>query len=444
MLISGLALACSALLLFLAVVATRASGRVDNPSVLLAGTWAAVLLVYALAGDFFYDVDVATLAAFASAPFAFYLGDALAGAATRDLRPMTVRVGERSVAATILWAALLLVLLPAYYGAMAGEADLDTEVNLIAAIRIATLDQEGEARGFSVLRNLQPFSYVLALFAIVTLGGGNWPKKLLAGGCFLLALAYGLLTGSKGIVPSLAISLCITLIFLNQGRIRATGVIPIAATAFLAVVALLRYVNLAFETEVDELEAWGTALRTVAGYAAAPVVALDTYMRDPGLIDLAGQSLSRPFIYVANAIAAQLGVAPPFEELPSLHLAYVPVGPTVGSDVFNTYSYLGSYVHSFSTFGLLAPCALIGFALGWLHRRAKAGNLGAMLVYVYLAKALLLSFNGENIILDVANVFKFYVAAVIIYRLTRWLLQRLGEYLRATNTEGKRLGPWKR
>ncbi|NCT83562.1 MAG: oligosaccharide repeat unit polymerase [Comamonadaceae bacterium] len=418
------ALFCALILAGLAYASVRLTGRADGPATLLCGIWALVLTLYWLAGDLFYPVDFATIILLTLAPAAFFIGSM---ASIRPSAPGNSAPAQGNGylrAGVILWVLILLACLPAYFEHFAGEVSEDSQINFIAAIRLATLQNEGEVTDFSPLKNLQPFAYALPLVSLVAFQGQKVKGTLITLVALLLAICYGLLTGSKSVVPSLAVSFCVVLVAKNGGRLRGSGTLPILAGGVLGFLALIRYVNYTYAEDINEWDLWVAAVQGITSYLCAPIAGLNFYLNSPELFDLYPTHLSRPLYYMANSLLHLIG-QPPLMELPSIHLQFFDPGASYRDQDYNTYTYLGSYIESTSPYLFLIIPLGLGMLMARLHRPARPDNIFALLLYAYVARALALSFGGELLVMDFANIIKFAVVVWIMTSLTPGLLARL-------------------
>lgn len=422
------ALLCALMLAGLAYASLRVTGRADSPATLLCGIWALIFSLYWLAGDLFYPVDVSTLILLALAPVVFFIGAMANAAATPDAAaPMPEHRYLR--AGVILWLLLLLACLPAYFAHFAGEVSDDSQINFIAAIRLATLQNEGEVTDFSPLKNLQPFAYALPLVSLIAFQGQKLKGTLVTLAAMLLAICYGLLTGSKSVVPSLAVSFCIVLVAKNNGRVRGSGALPILAGGVLGFLTLIRFVNYTFAEDANEWDLWVAAVQGITSYLCAPIAGLNLYLNSPETYDLSPQHLARPLYYIANSLLHLVGRAP-LMELPSIHLKFFDPGPGFRGADYNTYTYLGSYIESANVYLCLIFPFLMSVLLARLHRMATPRNIFALLLYAYVARALALSFGGEMLIMDIANIIKFAVVIWAMTSLTPKLIAKMQSWFR--------------
>lgn len=415
------ALFCALILAGLAYASVRLTGRADGPGTLLCGIWALILTLYGLAGDLFYPVDEATIILLALAPVALFIGAALNARPSAGVVVSAPETATYLRVSVMLWVLILLICLPAYFEHFAGEVSEDSQINFIAAIRLATLQNEGEVTDFSPLKNLQPFSYALPLVSLIAFHGEKLKGTVVTLVAMVLAICYGLLTGSKSVVPSLAVSFCIVLVAKNNGRLRGSGTLPILASAVLGFLALIRYVNYTFAEDANEWELWVSAVQGITSYLCAPIAGLNFYLNNPEAFDLSPQHLTRPLYYIANSLL-HLVDRPPLVELPSLHLKFFDPGASYEGQHYNTYTYLGSYIGSSNRFLFLIFPFVLGMLLARLHRLATPRNIFGLLLYAYVARALTLSFGGELMIMDVANIIKFAVVLWVMTSLTPRLI----------------------
>ncbi|MFT7771943.1 O-antigen polymerase [Roseateles sp.] len=428
------ALLCALMLAGLAYASMRITGRADNPATLLCGIWAVIFPLYWLSGDLFYPVDISTLILLMLAPVAFFIG-AMANTGVRA-QPAAVpeieatKLGSAGLRiGVILWLLILLACLPAYFAHFAGEVSDDSQINFIAAIRLATLQNEGEVTDFSPLKNLQPFSYALPLVSLIAFHGQKAKGTFITLVAMILAICYGLLTGSKSVVPSLAVSFCIVLVAKNNGRLRGSGTLPIMAAGIVGFLALIRYVNYTFAEDANEWDLWVAAIQGITSYLCAPIAGLNLYLNSPETYDLSPQHLARPFYYIANSVLHLVGRAP-LMELPSMHLKFYNPGAGFRGLDYNTYTYLGSYIESTNQYLFLIFPFGLSLLLARLHRLATPRNIFALLLYAYVARALALSFGGEMLIMDIANIIKFAVVLWVMVSLTPRLVDKARTWFR--------------
>lgn len=424
------ALLCALMLAGLAYASMRVTGRADGPATLLCSIWALNFSLYWLAGDLFYPTDVSTLILLTLAPAVFFIG-ATANAATAAMPEAAAPppANRHLRASVIFWLLVLLACLPAYFAHFAGEVSDDSRINFIAAIRLATLQNEGEVTDFSPLKNLQPFAYALPLVSLIAFQGQKLKGTLITLTAMLLAIAYGLLTGSKSVVPSLAVSFCVVLVAKNNGRVRGSGALPILAGGVIGFLTLIRFVNYTFAEDANEWDLWVAAVQGIASYLCAPIVGLNLYLNSPETYDLSPQHLARPLYYIANSLLHLVGRAP-LMELPSIHLKFFDPGASFRGAAYNTYTYLGSYIESTNTYLFLVFPLLMSVLLARLHRLATPRNIFALLLYAYVARALALSFGGEMLIMDIANIIKFAVVLWLMVSLTPRFISKARAWFR--------------
>ena len=408
----------SALFLFAAAIYARhLYRRSDNPATILNFTWSVVLALYSLMGDAFYDVQLSTIFLFLAAALALFLGCLCAGVdGYPGVNIDITDFGRRSELYSIyLWALILLSFLPMYYELQVGENEIPDGLNLIAAIRVYSNEADGQVRNFSIVRNLQPISLILPLAYFLVCNRGQ-VNKLVGVLLVLLAMAYGLFTGSKAIVPVLGVTLCVVAVYRNRGQLRGSGYEPILIGGALGFIVLIRFVNLAYEDRT-ELELLFISIKSAVAYVVSPVVAFNTYTINPERFDLSGQNLLSPLIYIYTSIFNAIGVRN-MNNFPIIHAPFTPPGPDFSNDSYNTFSYLIGYYQVIGPIGVPIMVFVVGYVIAIIYRIGLRGNIVMQLTYIYLTRALVLSFNGENILGDVANIFKFWVAAYIVIILT--------------------------
>lgn len=407
-------------LILLIISSTLASKlqRADSPSVVMCTVWGSILISYGLANSIFYSIQIETLATIFAAALAFSLGGIVRHLLPNESKQIVKPLHPFLFQSTIIWITILTLALPFYYRTIVGDYQLNEDVNIFAAIRIISLQEEKNVQGFSLVRNLLPFSFILPIATYFSLGEKiTFSHKFTLAFAIFIALLYGLLTGSKGVVPGLAIAMCVAKIIKSNGAFRGSGVGYILFIGLFGVFLMMRIFNFAFDDRKSEIDVWGASIRTVLAYSTAPINSLDLYLRNPEYLDVSGQHLSRPFIYMANSVLQLLGYKP-YQNLVPLHLPFTDPGPDFETAAINTYTYLISYV---STFGRpLAFVALffIGIAISLIYKLAIRGNLIWMIFYCYISRAFTLCFGGDYFIIDFPNQIRALIATSIVIYLT--------------------------
>jgi oligosaccharide repeat unit polymerase len=402
--------------------------RVDGPSVIMCAAWGSILISYGLANSIFYSIQIETLATIFAAALAFGLGGIVRHLLPYENKRINIVVHPFLFQSTIIWIILLTLALPIYYKTIVGDYQLNEDVNIFAAIRIISLQEENNVRGFSLVRNLLPISFILPIATYFSLGEKiTFSHKFALGLAIFIALLYGLLTGSKGVVPGLAIAMCLARIIKSNGVFRGSGVGHILFFGLLGVFAMMRIFNFAFDNGKSEIEVWGASVRTALAYSTAPINSFDLYLRNPEYLDVSGQHLSRPFIYMANSVLQLFGYKQ-YQSLVPLHLPFTDPGPDFETAAINTYTYLISYVSTFGRPLAFVALFLLGIAVSLVHKLAISGDLIWMIFYCYISRAFTLCFGGDYLILDFPNQIRALIATSIVIYLTPAMVYSISQF----------------
>jgi len=392
--------------------------RVDGPSVIMCATWGTILVSYGLANSIFYSVQIETLATIFAAALAFALGGIVRYLLPYQNRIINTAVHPYLFHSTTIWITVLTLALPFYYKTIVGDYQLNEDVNIFAAIRIISLQEEKNVQGFSLVRNLLPISFILPLVSYFSLGTKiTFYHKFVFALAIFIALLYGLLTGSKGVVAGLAIAMCVAKVLKSNGVFKGSGVGYILFFGLSGVLVVMRIFNFAFDDGKSEIQVWGASIRTVLAYSTAPINSFDSYLRNPEYLDVSGQHLSRPFIYMANSVLQLFGYKQ-YQNLVPKHLPFTDPGPNFETAAINTYTYLISYVSTLGSPLTFVALFLLGIAVSLIHKLAISGSLIWMIFYCYISRAFTLCFGGDYLILDFPNQIRALIAASIVIYFT--------------------------
>jgi oligosaccharide repeat unit polymerase len=395
--------------------------RWDAPAPLLALVWACVSTLYLLAsGSILFPISSTTMGYVFASLIAFSFG---AMFAWREAKPgaqaEAIDDHERLVRTRILQGLVLflIVTLPFYLRDAFQGVSLDEPALLLAELRRKGLDSAGETRSFSFIRNLSQISFVVALSLpfVATPSKRLWITRVVA---ILIAVAHGLSTGSKAVVPSIIIALLI--ISYGNNTVRRSVLKPVL-TVFFGVALFLvavRFTAMAY-IEGSFIDLLPVLAEVFLLYVASPLVALDQALSDPLSVDVIGQNPYRSVQFVINGISSTFGLGGT-ESIPSLHASFLQTGPSV-PDSANTYTHLIAYHQMGGPLVAFFWLVFLGFLLATLFCRIRSGSISSHVYYSILAVGLVFSFNGEGLLLNAPNLIKGLFVCLTV----NWLLPAL-------------------
>jgi oligosaccharide repeat unit polymerase len=392
--------------------------RWDAPAPLLALVWACVSTLYLLAsGTVLFVISSTTMGYVFASLIAFSFGTLFAW---REAKPgaqaEAIDDHERMVRTRILQGLVLflIVTLPFYLRDAFDGVSLDEPALLLAELRRKGLDSAGDARSFSLIRNLSQISFVVALSLpfVATPSKRLWITRVVA---ILIAVVHGLSTGSKAVVPSIIIALLI--ISYGNNAVRRSVLKPVL-TVLLGVALFLvavRFTAMAY-IEGSFIDLLPVLAEVLLIYVASPLVALDQALSDPLSVNVIGQNPYRSIQFVINGFSSTFGLGGT-ESIPSLHASFLQTGPSL-PDSANTYTHLISYHQMGGPPVAFVWLVFLGFLLATFFCRIQSGRIASHVYYSILSVGLVFSFNGEGLLLSAPNLIKVLFVCLIV----NWLL----------------------
>ena len=376
------------------------------PATLYAAVWCASVTGLLLSGDSLYPVSEQTLLLYLLGAVAFTLGAIFIDAyipinAKRSLANPGIRRPFFYFVLDIVLAVVVLGL-PVYLRAVAGEFDIGDPVYYFAAIRQAAVEASGQVRKFSVELNLCIFLLLLAMAMHYENTGSvarRWRAYLAIG----TALIYGVAEGTKGNVVVLIVML-LFISWVKKGRINSKQLVIGGASALVIFSTGLLLVNYAYMDTGGLVESARFLLPVIQNYWLGGLVAFDRIMLDPGSIE-AVQSVTRFFLETANSLGASFPV-------PALHAEFTDISATMDT---NTYTIYYTYFLDFGWFGTFLVLASIGATLTWVFRLARSGLSIAVMLYAIAAVGVVLSFHAEHFFLSLNFILKAAIFFSLLY-----------------------------
>lgn len=392
----------------LTVVMLRAGGTILFPPALFCASWFATLAGAAAAGARFLPISEYASLIYLVGGVAFvlggtvvlyYLGDAPKG----DVAPMRRSEATRHTLDALL--ILLVAAYPYYFHIALRIAGTSNPALFLPAIRMRMVQVAGNP--FGVAGNLNVLAALVAS-AIVYESDGSVKRRLKAVVAVIMALGYGVLTGSKGVVL-----LLVTLFFLTQiraGRVRPVAVFAAAGIVLATFTVGLWAINF-HGRSFSNIGAMASRMASMGGnYWLSSVVTFSRIVTKPNSLPSA-ESIGRFFLETGKSLGFHVHV-------PSINAKYTVFG-THGENS-NTYTIYFSYFKEYGWFGSIVLLAGLGGGLTLVWRRAMAARPVAILFYASFCTAILESIYSENFFLGL----NWDVKALIVYGFLYWMLPR--------------------
>lgn len=389
--------------------------RWDAPSTIFALVWALIGTVhYFTEGLLFFAVHATTVGYLFAAVFAFSLGalfsvrQSLPNATERVAVPWSLSQSRQRV--LFFFVLLLAITLPAYVNQALDGVSVDEPAYLLAALRNKSLEGAEEGKSFSLLRNLQLVSMVVAvsLPLVATKNNPMWFTRVAA---IIIAVVHGLSTGSKAVLPSLLVCLVIVHYGLRPGKFSIPRLTLLTILGLGLFLVALRFTAFAY-VEASWIEILPTLAEALLTYITSPLIGLDNALRDPMSVVVAGQHPWRSVQFVQNGLFSTFGIGGP-EEIPRKHASFFQPGPNL-TDGYNTYTFLISYHLMGGPGAVFAWTMFLGFALTTAFNQVSPAKVTLSAYYSLLASLLVFSFNGDSFLLDAPNLIKMFAICVTI------------------------------
>jgi oligosaccharide repeat unit polymerase len=413
----------AAILIALTAVTWYAVRSALFPPVLFNGIWALTVLCLYLAGPRFFPVSENACLIYLTGAAAFSVASLMTVTAFRYLPSSLPAIRRSAQSARTVLDVLLILLIAAFPYYLKVALQIAGTANIIQAlpeIRLRTVEAPN-ANLFGMAGNLNVLAIIVAE-ACVFESDGSWRRRLRSILAIVVALAYGVLTGSK-----LGALFLLTAFFVSQVRARRLKLTHALAVAALAMVFFgtgVILVNLTGRNFESTGEVASTVGKIVVGsYLLGPSVAFSRVAERPdSLVSSAG--IDRVFL----ATASKLGFA---VQLPSINNAtYTQISGDGEST--NVYTIYFSYFKDYGWGGMILLLSGLAMLLTLLWQRAMSGEPVAVLIYASMCTSILLSSYTEEFFTGLEGFLKAYAVFWFLYRfLPRfgsplWVMARAG------------------
>lgn len=396
------------ILAILTALTLRAGRTVLFPPALFCATWCATLAGVFVSGPRFLPISEYTCLIYLLGAVAFVLGGFAALFYFDGPRKVGVLSG-RSPSATRLALDVMLIFLiatyPYYLHIALRIAGTSNPVLFFATMRNQMLRANGNP--FGLAGNLNVLAALVAA-AMVYESDRSAKRRVRALVAVLVALAYGVLTGSKG-----GVLMLVTLFFITQ--VRAGRVKPAAAMAAFTLALTLFVAGLwAINFSGGSFSDTGALARRMGGeissyWLGSSVTFSQIAMRPDSLPST--QSIGRFFLQSARSMGFHV-------QIPKFTAPFTVF--SVNGENANTYTIYFSYFKDYGWLGSMVLLTALGGFLTLVWRRAMGGAAIAILFYASFCTAIIQSIESENFFLGLNG----YIKALIIYSLLYWALPR--------------------
>lgn len=388
------------LLALLALLMWRVARSTLFAPVLYCAIWSVTLGAIAIAGTIFLRVSEYACLVYLVGATSFALGGAVCliygGAAVAKSEQWRTPRAARVVLDVIL--ALLVLLFPYFLHLAVTLAGTSNPIAMLGYIRTLTVQEQGGGSPFGAIANLTVLAPLVAL-AMTYESDGSLARRSRSVVSLVVALAYGVLTGSKGGALVLVMVFFVTQI--RAGRIRIRTAVAALALFLGFFGAGLLAINLGGSTKGDAGVVAQEVGAELMNYLLGSPVAFSAIAQKPDALP-SSESIDRFFLQTGNSFGMRNAIPdinPPFTVI-----------ETDGENS-NTYTIYFSYFKDFGWLGAVLLPAAIGAMLTWVWRYAMAGGPVAVLLYASLCTAVLQSIYAESFFLNI----NFYVKAIVFY-----------------------------
>jgi len=382
------------------------------PPAVFVGVWLASFLALTLSGDLFYPVSAGALLVYLVGALAFSAGGIAAQiykSSPADIQPLSGRRQARLHFVLDLVLAFVVVGFPYYVTEISKGFDLLDPLYFTLRRQALVELHDSPVPTISLASTLAAVSVFVAM-AMHLENDGSLPRQVRAYLAIALALLYGVLTGTKGVIVTLALSLIfITMIRSNRVNLIRMGVVVMLSIAVFGVALL--FVNFTYEDPRPFNDTVEFVWQTIRGYWLAGIVAFDSVFKDPTSVT-STQHLNRFFLKLANSLGGEI-------DIPSSLTEEASVSPVMRG--LNTYTIYFTYYKDHGWLGVVLGLAFLGWLLSLLFHAARKGSALPMLFYGMTMTGLVLSVQAEHFWLDLAP----YLRAFIFYYSIYSLLSRI-------------------
>src|SRR6266571_3664391 len=358
-----------------------------NPGFLYCAVWFGAVAMMFAAQPWFFPLERPTLYAFVLGAFGFSVGSMLGIRIGTDSGSSQLPAAQSSGSAGTQLILDILVIACFALGPVFYQLFVDVFVVTDLLSVLPQLRQEMTERGgglpFDPVRNLPVLSFLVAVAAFHERGNSRW-GNVRAVVAIVLALAYGLATGSKAVLVNLPLTLYLLACLRQQRLLVKTGGALLLVVVILFGIGVL-LVNLSGLAEGAESEAILAAIRTLPTYFLGSLFAFDQVLSQPERLE-ANQSITRFFLETANSLGGTFYV-------PDINADW-----TVVSNLYstNTYTIHFSYFMDGGWLGMLLLPLPVGLVLGWTLVVALRGSPIAIAMFALLGKGIFLSVHSEQ------------------------------------------------
>lgn len=386
------------------------------PPALFTAVWLISLIGLALSGDTLFAVSVETLmvyfigaVAFSIGGFVVFTGKTINNARRVPFSPMRQARIRRILDIVLLFA---VIGFPFYWQNAMANVDFSNPL-FLAQQRMSVVEasKTGGEHTFSIVKNLVILSIFLAM-AMHYENDGTFPRKWRAYFAILLALIYGSLTGTKGNI----VTLFLTLTFISSMRAGKMNYMKMGSAIVLALSLFaigLLYVNFAYMGLDNSMKTFMLLVETIRDYWLGGLVAFDRIVHDPTSMESV-QNINRFFIETANGLGAHFYV-------PSRHADFTPISSSLDTNVYTIYF---SYFKDYSWFGMMLGMSMLGGLLVWIYVMAQHRKPIAVMCYGWTATGIVLSIQAEHFVLGLNGYIKMLVFFSMLYIISRLSLLR--------------------
>lgn len=396
------------ILAVLTVLAVRVGGTVLFPPALFCVTWCATLGGVLVAGPGFLPISEYTCLIYVVGAIAFVLG----GVAVLHYFEGPGQVGGLRVCSPDstrrvldLMLIFLIAAYPYYLHIALRIAGTSNPVLYFATMRGQMLQARGNP--FGPAGNLNVLAALVA-GAMVYESDGTGGRRLRAAVAVILALAYGVLTGSKG-----GVLMLVTLFFITQiraGHLKPAAAITAFAMALTLFVAGLWAINFSGRSFGDVSALARRVGGEISNYWLGSSVAFSQVVTKPDSLP-STESIGRFFLQTERSMGVHVripGIVAPFTVF------------SANGENSNTYTIYFSYFKEYGWLGSIVLLSALGGLLTLIWRRAMGGGAIAILFYASFCTAIVQSIESENFFLGLNG----YIKALIVYGLLYWAFPR--------------------
>ncbi|MDE3021996.1 MAG: oligosaccharide repeat unit polymerase [Pseudomonadota bacterium] len=380
------------------------------PPVIFTGVWLISLVGVLLSGDLFYELYGTALLVYLIGAIAFSVGGVLGFwlmcGNTKHAQIGTSNAYSRRAIYRFLDVVLIVLVtgLPLYWREISsGVSNVNTEL-MLYTIRHNEVEASGSAGSFNLINNFGGLAQFLALVMFYEIDG-SFERSWRAIISVVLAIVYGAMTGTKGGV----VILLLTLYFISAIKGRRFRVLPLLGTIGLALFGFavgVVVINLTFESYASTGVMLSEIADQILTYWLGGIVAFQRIAENPNAIE-STQPIYRFFLETAHSLGINVKV-------PSIHADYTMIGPSINGNVYTIYF---TYFKDWGWFGTVIIMLVLGMGLTFLYKRAMQGKTIAVLFYAMMLVGLVISFNGEHFFLGLNGYIKAFIFFYVVYQL---------------------------